>query len=88
LTKASHAHSFVRMNIQSRASQKKAVNLSIDADLLADSKQAGVNLSKVLEDKLKEIRDAKFKQELASFIAYENEQIEKHGVWSDGLRSW
>jgi antitoxin CcdA len=88
LTKASDAHNFVRMNIQSKISKKKAVNLSIDAELLAEAKQSGVNLSKVLEEKLKEINDANFKTQLKAFIAYENEQIEKHGIWSDGMRSW
>jgi antitoxin CcdA len=76
------------MNIQSKISKKKAVNLSIDAELLAEAKQSGVNLSKVLEEKLKEINDANFKTQLKAFIAYENEQIEKHGIWSDGMRSW
>jgi post-segregation antitoxin (ccd killing protein) len=88
LTKAVHAHSFMRMNIRSKISKKKSVNLSIDEELLSDSKDAGVNLSKVLEERLKEIRDANFKRQLAAFIAYENEQIEKYGIWSDGKRGW
>ncbi len=34
--------------------KKKAVNLSIDAELLAEAKAAGTNLSSVLETALKE----------------------------------
>jgi antitoxin CcdA len=88
LTKGVDAHNVMRMNIRSKVSKKKAVNLSIDEELLADSKANGVNLSRVLEEKLQEMREAAFKRELAAFIAYENKQIEKHGIWSDGLRSW
>lgn len=78
----------MRMIIQSRAPKKKAVNLSIDAELLADSKEAGVNLSKALEDKLRDLRVDEWKRANAEAIRQENEFIEKHGIWSDGMRSW
>jgi antitoxin CcdA len=88
LTKANRAHSFVRMNIRSKFSRKKAVNLSVDAELLADSKALGVNLSSVLEEKLRELRLKEWKREAAPAIAQENEYIEKHGIWNAKHRPW
>lgn len=85
---AGHAHRFVRMNIRSKISKKKAVNLSVDAELLADSKALGVNLSSVLEEKLRELRLEEWKREAAPAIAQENEYIEKHGVWNAKHRPW
>jgi antitoxin CcdA len=76
------------MNIQSKISKKKAVNLSIDAELLADSKARGLNLSNFLEERLREARVVEWKRANAEAIRQENEFIEKHGIWSDGMRSW
>jgi antitoxin CcdA len=78
----------MRMNVQRKTSTKKAVNLSIDAELLADSKNAGINLSRVLEDALKELRTAALRAEIAASVTAMNEDIKEHGIWSDGLRTW
>ncbi len=78
----------MRMNIQRKISKKKAVNLSIDAELLTDSKARGVNLSSFLEQKLREARVAEWKRANAEAIRQENEFIEKHGIWCDGMRAW
>ena len=67
-------------------SRKKAVNLSIDEELLADSRQAGLNLSKVLEERLRELRIESFKREIEPTIDYFNKRMEEEGLWSDGLR--
>jgi antitoxin CcdA len=88
LTKAYHAHIFMRMNIRSKILKKKAVNLSVDAELLADSKALGVNLSNILEEKLRELRLTEWKRKAAPAIAQENEYIEKHGVWNAKHRPW
>jgi antitoxin CcdA len=86
LTKQFYVHSFMRMNVHRKISVKKAVNLSIDAELLTDSRAMGLNLSKVLEEKLRELRVAEFKRQIAPEIKFFNDHIEKHGLWSDGLR--
>ena len=78
----------MRMNIQNKMPKKKAVNLSIDAELLADSKALGVNLSNILEEKLRELRVQAWKRDAAAAIAQENEYIEKHGIWNAKHRSW
>lgn len=69
---------------------KKATNLSINSDLLRQTKELNINLSQTVEDYLSElVREAKRKQwlaENAEAIAAYNERIERDGVFSEGLR--
>lgn len=72
--------------------RKKAANLSVDEHLLARARQLKLNLSRVLEDGLaqairREESAAWLRRNRAALEAY-NEHVEKHGVFSDGLRSF
>ena len=72
--------------------RRKAANLSIDSGLLEQARRLKLNLSKVLEAGLTEsIRQHEREQWLeknrAALEAY-NEHVDKHGVFSDGLRSF
>jgi antitoxin CcdA len=72
--------------------RKKAANLSVDERLLARARSLNLNLSQVLEAGLAEaIRrqegEAWLKRNRAAIEAY-NEHVEKHGVFSEGLRSF
>jgi antitoxin CcdA len=72
--------------------RKRATNLSVDEQLLDRAKRLGLNLSQVLETGLaRAIREREAEQWLkrnqAALQAY-NEQVEKHGVFSEGLRSF
>lgn len=79
----------LRMSIRVKPTPaKKAVNLSIDSELLKAAREDGLNLSKVLERALKEERARRWLAENKDAIEAYNEDIRKHGVWSDGLRSW
>ncbi len=66
---------------------KKAVNLSIDAELLSAAKAAGVNLSAVLEAALREqIRAERWEaweKENEASIDSMNRYVAKHGLLSD-----
>ena len=68
---------------------KKATNLSINSDLLRQTKELNINLSQTVEDYLSElVRTAKqqrWLEENREAIASYNERIEKDGVFSDGL---
>ncbi len=71
---------------------KKAANLSINEDLLAKAREMNINLSATLEQALNEaLRQRQKEQWLAenreAMAAY-NAHVEKHGVFSDGLRSF
>lgn len=71
---------------------KKAANLSINADLLNKAKELDINLSATLEQALiealkKKQRERWLAENKQAMEAY-NEHVEKHGVFSDGLRSF
>jgi len=69
---------------------KKAVNLSVDAELLARAREVDVNLSATFEEALKartrEEERKRWVEENRDAIEAYNERIRTHGVWSDGLR--
>ena len=72
--------------------KKKAVNLTIDADLLAEAKAAGTNLSNVLEtalkERLKQQRWQKWREDNRAAIEASNAQLERDGLWVDPFRNW
>lgn len=72
--------------------RKRAVNLSIDADLAAEAKAAGTNMSALLERALRaELRDARrrrWQEENREATESMNDYVRKHGLWSDKYRTW
>jgi antitoxin CcdA len=72
--------------------RKRPVNLSIDGALLKEARAAGMNLSAVVEahlgDVLRQRRWQKWREDNKAAIEAHNEFVEKHGVWSDGLREF
>ena len=72
------------------AAPKRATNVSVNADLLAQARECGVNLSQTLEDALKtrlsEERRRKWLEDNREAIEDYNKHFEKYGLWSDGLR--
>lgn len=76
----------------SRRAAKKAVNVSLDADLSAEAKAAGLNLSGVMDralrDQLKAHRTAQWQEENRESIESSNAELERNGLWSDPYRLW
>jgi antitoxin CcdA len=76
----------------SGAIAKRATNVSVRSDLLAAAREAGVNLSATLEralmEELAEVKRNKWRQENRDAITAYNEYVEKHGMFSDGARSF
>jgi len=71
---------------------KRAANLSINADLLSKARELNINLSATLEQALiealrKKARDQWVAENKGAMEAY-NEHVDKHGAFSDGLRSF
>ncbi|UAA39277.1 type II toxin-antitoxin system CcdA family antitoxin [Paraneptunicella aestuarii] len=71
-------------------SPKKATNLSIRSDLLAEAKRFNINLSATMEEALEKqvakcLRDEWLKQNAESLDAC-NALTEKHGLFSDSYR--
>ena len=76
----------------SGAIRKRATNVRVRSDILAAAREAGVNLSATLEralmEELAEARRKKWRQENCGAIAAYNEHVEKHGMFSDDVRSF
>ena len=72
--------------------RKRAANLSVDSELLDSARRLKLNLSQVFEAGLSEaIRKKEREDWLAknrSALEALNKYVEKHGVFSDGLRSF
>ena len=75
-----------------KAGPKRAVNVSVDAEILAVAKDLKINLSEVLEAELrqrtKEERIRMFQDESREAVESHNRFIEEHGIWSKKYRSW
>jgi len=72
--------------------RKKAANLSVDDGLLEQARRLKLNLSQVFEAGLAEAirrrqREEWLRKNRDALDAY-NEHVEKHGVFSDALRSF
>jgi antitoxin CcdA len=71
---------------------KKAVNVSINSDLLRQAREMKVNLSRTLEDNLERIvreeRARRWKEENREAMEAFNRWLEEHGVFSDRLRQF
>ncbi len=80
----------MRSNIFDPNAPKKAANLSVNSDLLRQAREHGINLSEVLESALTDVvrtaRQEAWLAENRSAIEKYNRYVEKHGVFSDGLR--
>jgi antitoxin CcdA len=71
---------------------KSRTNVSIDSTLLEAARAQNIKISALLEDAIRErlARDAsaRWLEKNASAIAAYNVEVEKNGVFSDGLREF
>ena len=71
---------------------RKAVNLSIDSDLLRQARAMKINLSRTLEEKLEQLvreeRARRWQEENREAIGAHNRYVEQYGVFSDRLRKF
>ncbi|MYM58610.1 plasmid maintenance protein CcdB [Vibrio sp. OCN044] len=69
---------------------KKAVNLTLNSELLAEAKRLKINLSatmeKTLEKEVSQRLKAEWQEQNAEAINACNELTEKHGLFSDSYR--
>jgi len=81
-----------RMGAPPAPGRKRAVNVTVDENVLADAKQLGLNLSQVMEDELrrrvKEEKTRRWEEEHREAIEAHNRFIEKHGIFGAKYRSW
>lgn len=69
---------------------KKATNVSVRADLLAEARARGINLSATLDAALEEVlrgsREAAWREENRAAIAAYDEHVERDGLFADRVR--
>lgn len=77
---------------QNQQGGKKATNLSLDSELLAEARSFNINLSATMEEaliqKVKEYKKAEWLEQNANAIEACNELVEKHGLFSDAYRAF
>lgn len=80
------------MDARSPKRRKKATNLSIDADLVAEAKELGIGLSRFMEEKLaleiKRRRASAWRREAREAMRAYNEFVERHGIFGEEFRSF
>ena len=71
---------------------KQRLNVTVRGDLIERAREAGLNISSVVEESLTErLRKAdgeRWIAENAEAIAYHNARIERDGLWHKGLTPW
>ena len=76
----------------SSAIKKKAVNVTIDPELAAEARAAGLNVSGVLNralrTELQARRETKWRDENKAAIEESNAEAERNGLWCDKYRVW
>ncbi len=75
-----------------RSVPKRAKNLSIDGALLDEAKALGLNLSAILEDRLRTVlcehRRAKWLQDNQAAMDTYNRRVDAQGVFGDDIRTF
>jgi antitoxin CcdA len=84
---------FMRMKpIYDETAPKKPVNLSVNSDLLRQAKELGIGLSAELEsrliERLTERRRREWETEVREQVDAYNASVDRHGVFSDGVRGF
>ena len=71
---------------------KKATNLTLSADVLAEAKQLGINVSQAcdafLRDLVRQENERRWAQDNAAFIAAYNQTVEEEGLPLEQWRSF
>lgn len=71
---------------------RKSTSLSLDADLIARAKNAGVNLSRAAEagikDQLRQAEADRWEEENKDAIEAYNRRVENDGLPLDAYRKW
>lgn len=79
-------------SVSSRTSLKRATNVSIRSDLLADARALNINLSQEFEKHLSEVvrkaRGEQWKHDNRGAIVAYNKFVEENGIWSEEFRTW
>lgn len=74
-----------------KQARRKATNVTVDADLLERARALNINLSKALEERLRQLvreaNEAAWLAENKEAIEAYNRRIAEEGLWSEGIRT-
>lgn len=72
------------MASNTKSASRRAANVSLNAQAIADARELGINISKACEQglvaEISKARAERWKRENAEAIASSNEWVEKHGL--------
>jgi antitoxin CcdA len=75
-----------------RIARRRSVNLSVDSELIDSARSMGINLSRLLEETLRqalfEERKRRWTEENRAAVEEYNRFVDENGVFSDGLRNF
>jgi antitoxin CcdA len=74
--------------LQKTPKPTRSLNLSVDAKLIEDAREYGINISALLDRALRDEIGRRWKEENKAAFEALGKEIEKNGIWSDGLRVW
>ena len=78
--------------MMSRQTQKKATNITLSADVLAEAKALNINISQACDRYLREVvrseRERRWRQDHAEFIAAYNQSLAQDGLPLDQYRAF
>lgn len=78
------------MNMHRPLPRRRPVELSLDEAVVEDARTLGLDVEALAETALRESvsreKARRWREENADAIAHNNAQIEREGLWSDGLR--
>jgi antitoxin CcdA len=82
----------MRMKHAHRQDRRRATNLSLDEKLVAEARDLDLNLSRIVEDRLRQVvkeeRARRWLEEnRTGFEAFER-FVEKHGIFNEDERDW
>jgi antitoxin CcdA len=81
-----------RIGQPAKPGRKRAVNVTVAEDVLAEAKRLKMNLSQVLEDELRkrvtEEKTRSWQEENREALDAHNRFIEKHGIFGEEFRNW
>ena len=82
----------MRMKVAHPVIRRRATNLSLDAALVAEARGLELNLSRILEERLREVVQEErarrwLEENRAGLEAFEG-FVEKHGIFNEDDREW
>ncbi len=87
-----NAHQYIMHSQPQSQGAKRAANLTLSTDVLAEAKALGINISKACDAHLRELvrkeKEARWKAEHADFIQAYNQTVAEESLPLDAWRSF